>query len=83
MKVPERRPFDMNLTMQWNDIQQLITRAKRMWACAENHGDFQTLEDMETALENIAENIRRALDNRWDADKNLPAPAGKSSYDDQ
>jgi hypothetical protein len=62
MKVPERRPFDLNLTMQWNDIQELLTRSKRMWACAENPADFQTLEDMETALENIADFIRNRLD---------------------
>jgi hypothetical protein len=62
MKVQERRPFDLNLTMQWNDIQELITRAKRMWACAENPGDFQTLEDMEQALESLAKNIRNRLD---------------------
>ncbi len=61
-KVTERRPFDLNLTMQWNDIQELLTRCKRMWACAENPGDFQTLEDMEKALENIAGNIRNRLD---------------------
>jgi len=59
MKVPERRPFDMNLTMQWNDLQQLITRAKRMWACAENPSDFEILEDMENALENLSKNIRK------------------------
>jgi hypothetical protein len=64
VKVIERRPFDMNLTMQWNDIQQLITRAKRMWACAENPGDFQTLEDMEAALESLADFIRDRLDKR-------------------
>jgi hypothetical protein len=62
MKVQERRPFDLNLTMQWNDIQELLTRAKRMWACAENPGDFQTLEDMEQALESLAKNIRNRLD---------------------
>jgi hypothetical protein len=62
MKVAERRPFDLNLTMQWNDIQQLLTRSKRMWACADNPGDFQTLEDMETALETLADFIRNRLD---------------------
>lgn len=59
MKVQERRPFDLNLTMQWNDIQQLLTRSKRMWACAENPGDFEILEDMEQALENLADRIRK------------------------
>ena len=63
-KVQERRPFDMNLTMHWNDIQQLITRAKRMWACAENPGDFETLEDIEAALESLADFIRNRLDKR-------------------
>ena len=58
-KVPERRPFDLNLTMQWNDVQQLITRAKRMWACAENPADFEILENMENALENLSKNIRK------------------------
>jgi muramidase (phage lysozyme) len=61
-KVAERRPFDINMTMQWNDIQELLTRCKRMWASAENPGDFQTLEDMEQALENIADFIRNRLD---------------------
>jgi hypothetical protein len=62
VKVLDRRPFDLNMTMQWNDIQELITRSKRMWACAENPGDFQALEDMETALETLADNIRRVID---------------------
>ncbi len=62
VKVIDRRPFDINMTMQWNDIQELLTRCKRMWACAENPGDFRTLEDMEQALENIADNIRKTLD---------------------
>ena len=62
VKVVERRPFDMNLTMQWNDIQELLTRCKRMWACAENPGDFQVLEEMEETLENLAKNIRNRFD---------------------
>ena len=62
MKVVERRPFDLNMTMQWNDIQELLTRCKRMWACAENPGDFQVLEDMEEALESLAKNIRNRFD---------------------
>lgn len=59
VKVVERRPFDMNLTMQWNDIQQLLTRCNRMWACAENLADFEILEEMEQALENLANRIRK------------------------
>ena len=62
VKVVERRQFDLNLTMQWNDIQELLTRCKRMWACAENPGDFQVLEDMEEALESLAKNIRNRFD---------------------
>jgi hypothetical protein len=62
VKVIDRRPFDLNLTMQWNDIQELLTRCKRMWACAESPGDFQTLEDMENDLHILAENIRKRLD---------------------
>lgn len=62
VKVIDRRPFDINLTMQWNDIQELLTRCKRMWACAENPGDFQTLEELEKALHIVAENIRTRLD---------------------
>ena len=62
VKVIERRPFDMNLTMQWNDIQQLITRCKRMWACAENPADFEILEEMEQSLESLADSIRNILD---------------------
>jgi muramidase (phage lysozyme) len=62
VKIIDRRPFDINMTMQWNDIQELLTRCKRMWASAENPGDFQTLEDIEQALENIANNIRKTLD---------------------
>ncbi len=59
VKVAERRPFDINLTMQWNDIQQLLTRCKRMWACAETPADFEILEDMEKALETLADRIRK------------------------
>jgi hypothetical protein len=58
-KVKERRPFDINLTMQWNDIQQLLTRSKRMWACAENPADFEILEEMEQTLENLSDKIRK------------------------
>lgn len=58
-KVAERRPFDLNLTMQWNDIQELLTRCKRMWACAENPADFEILEDMEQTLESLADRIRK------------------------
>jgi hypothetical protein len=50
------------MTMQWNDIQELLTRCKRMWACAENPGDFQTLEELEKSLHILAENIRNRLD---------------------
>ena len=63
VKVVERRPFDINLTMQWNDVQELLTRCKRMWACAENPGDFQVLEDMEEALEILSKNIRNRFYN--------------------
>ncbi len=61
-KVIARRPFDINLTMQWNDIHELLTRCKRMWASAENPGDFQTLEELEKSLHILAENIRNRLD---------------------
>ena len=62
VKVIERRPFDLNLTMQWNDIQELLTRCKRMWACAENPADFEILEEMEETLETLAQNIRNRFD---------------------
>jgi hypothetical protein len=62
VKVIERRPFDINLTMQWNDIQELLTRCKRMWASAENPADFEILEDMEYSLEILANSIRTRLD---------------------
>ncbi len=58
VRVIERRPFDINLTMQWNDIQELLTRCKRMWACAENPGDFETLEEIEKSLHILADFIR-------------------------
>ena len=62
MKIAERRPFDINMTMQWNDIQELLTRCKRMWACAESPGDFETLEELEKSLHIVAESIRTRLD---------------------
>jgi hypothetical protein len=62
VKIIDRRPFDINMTMQWNDIQELLTRCKRMWASAENPGDFETLEELEKALHILAENIRTRLD---------------------
>ena len=61
-KVPERRPFDMNLVMQWNDVQQLRTRSNRMWACAETDYDYVTLELVESCLDILSENIRKRLD---------------------
>jgi hypothetical protein len=62
VKVVERRPFDINLTMQWNDVQQLLTRSKRMWASAEDDYDYVTLELVEACLEILSENIRKRLD---------------------
>ena len=62
VKIIDRRPFDINMTLQWNDIQELLTRCKRMWASAENPGDFQTLEELEKSLNILAENIRNRLD---------------------
>jgi len=62
VKVIERRPFDINMTMQWNDIQELLTRCQRMWACAENDDDFQAIEYMERVLHKLADNIRTRLD---------------------
>jgi len=59
VKVAERRPFDLNLTMQWNDIQELLTRCKRMWACAETESDYEILQDMEKTLENLSDRIRK------------------------
>lgn len=61
-KVPERRPFDLSLVMQWNDVQQLITRSKRMWASAEDEYDYLTLELVEACLDILSENIRKRLD---------------------
>jgi hypothetical protein len=62
MKVAERRPFDINLTMQWNDIQELLTRSKRMWACAEEDGDYDILREIEWHLDILSKNIRKRLD---------------------
>ena len=62
VKVIDRRPFDLSLTMQWNDVQQLLTRSKRMWACAEDDYDYLTLELVESCLDILAENIRKRLD---------------------
>ncbi len=62
VKVIDRRPFDINMTMQWNDIQELLTRTDRMWACADNPADFQVLEHIEGALQSLADFIRNRLD---------------------
>ena len=59
VKVIERRPFDLSLTMQWNDIQQLLTRSKRMWACAETESDYEILQEIEYSLEILADRIRK------------------------
>ena len=50
--------------MQWNDVQQLLTRSKRMWASAEDDYDYVTLELVEACLDILAENIRKRLDKR-------------------
>ena len=58
-KVPERRPFDLNLTMTWNDLQQVRSRVTRMWACAESDKDFEILENLDKALEMISDRIEK------------------------
>ena len=58
-KVPQRRAFDLNLTMTWNDLQQVRSRVTRMWACAESDKDFQILENLDKALEMISDRIQK------------------------
>ena len=62
VKIIDRRPFDINMTMQWNDIQELLTRSKRMWACAEEDGDYDILREIEWHLDILSKNIRKRLD---------------------
>jgi hypothetical protein len=58
-KVPQRRAFDLNLTMTWNDLQQVRSRVTRMWACAESDKDFEILENLDKALEMISDRIQK------------------------
>jgi hypothetical protein len=58
-KVPGRRPFDLNMTMTWNDLQQVRSRVTRMWACAESDKDFEILENLDKALEMISDRIQK------------------------
>jgi hypothetical protein len=63
-KVPERRAFDLNLTMTWNDVEQIRTRLRRMWACAETNDDYQNLQNLEDAMTLLSDSIRATLAKR-------------------
>jgi hypothetical protein len=64
MKVQERRPFDLNMTMTWNDVEQIRTRLRRMWACAETNDDYQNLQNLEDAMTLLSDSIRAILAKR-------------------
>ncbi len=63
-KVPERRAFDLNMTMTWNDVEQIRTRLRRMWACAETNDDYQNLQNIEDAMTLLSDSIRAILAKR-------------------
>ena len=63
-KVPGRRPFDLNMTMTWNDLEQVRTRLRRMWACAETNDDYQNLQNIEDAMTLLSDSIRAILAKR-------------------
>ena len=62
-KVSPTDPFTMNCKMTYNDIAQIQTRVKRMWAAAQSERDFGTLQYLEDMLENIQTELRVRLDN--------------------
>ena len=64
MKVQERRPFDLNMTMTWNDVEQIRTRLRRMWASAETNDDYQNLQNLEDAMTLLSDSIRAILAKR-------------------
>jgi len=61
-KVSPPNPFELNLKMMYNDVEQIRQRAKRMWACAESAHDFSIVEDLESRLEIISNRIVKTLD---------------------
>jgi hypothetical protein len=63
-KVPERRAFDLNMTMTWNDVEQIRTRLRRMWAAAETNDDYQNLQNLEDAMTLLSDSIRAILAKR-------------------
>jgi hypothetical protein len=63
-KVTERRPFDLNMTMTWNDVEQIRTRLRRMWAAAETNDDYQNLQNLEDAMTLLSDSIRAILAKR-------------------
>ena len=62
IKVIPNQPFIMNCKMTYNDIAQVRQRVSRMWACAENPGDFELLDELEEKLENILFLLKNRLD---------------------
>lgn len=62
VKVLPTDAFEMNCKMIYNDAAQIRQRVSRMWACAENPGDFELLDDLEEKLENILFRLKNRLD---------------------
>ena len=62
VKVIPNHPFDLNCKMIYNDAAQIRQRVSRMWASAENPGDFELLDDLEEKLENILFRLKNRLD---------------------
>ena len=54
--------FEMNCKTVYNDIANIRDRVSRMWAAAENPGDFELLDGLEDKLEGILFLLKNRLE---------------------
>jgi hypothetical protein len=62
VKVLPPDAFELNCKMTYNDTAQIHQRVMRMWASAENPGDFELLDGLQDKLESILYLLKNRLD---------------------
>jgi len=63
VKVNRPDAFILNCKMMYNEVGQIQSRIKRMWASSDGERDQAMLEYIEDSLENIEIELRNRLDN--------------------
>lgn len=67
VKVLPDDPFILNCKMLINDLFQVQSRVKRMWASSRNDADQMMLEYMEEHLTEMVDDLRAVLDYAYGA----------------